>query len=128
MAPTLRAARMLNLLMNNPRRYLHPTLGSLRYAAGLSAAAGFPFSERGPRNLKRKRKTFDHSRRRAVSTGRIHGGGRAAGGSSPGAAARAVAPRMAATRRGAVLCEAGDPGAALHVLGRVLAGGQAAAD
>jgi len=56
-----------------------------------------------------------------------HGGGRA-GSRAPGAAARAVASRVAAARRGAVVCEAGRPGPALHVPGRVLAGGEAAAD
>jgi hypothetical protein len=56
-----------------------------------------------------------------------HGGGRAAGRSSR-AAARAVAPGVAAARRGAVVRQAGHPGPALHVPGRVLAGGEAAAD
>jgi hypothetical protein len=43
-----------------------------------------------------------------------------------GAAARAVVSGVAASRRGAVLRQAGDPGAALHVRGRLHAGGQAA--
>ena len=51
----------------------------------------------------------------------------AAGCSTLGAAARAVAaPRVATAGRGAVVREAGHPGATLPFPGRVLAGGEAA--
>lgn len=55
------------------------------------------------------------------------GAAAAAGCSTSGAAARFVAaPRVAAAGRGAVVREAGHPGAALQFPGRVLAGGEAA--
>jgi hypothetical protein len=53
-------------------------------------------------------------------------GSAASGRTTAGAAARAVAPGVATAGRGAVVREAGHPGAALLFPGRVLVGGEAA--